>query len=160
MGLADRFYERRKRDLVMACLPRATFRRSFEPGCATGLLTERLARRCDEVLACDCAVRAVDSTRARLARKPNVAVARLAIPDEWPDGCFDLIVLSEVGYYCDDSDALVSRVCASLTADGVLVACHWRHPAVEHPRTASEIHDALGRGLNRLVHHVGDDFFS
>ena len=43
-GLDERFYERRKRDLVRASLPRAHFRRAFEPGCATGLLTVELAR--------------------------------------------------------------------------------------------------------------------
>jgi SAM-dependent methyltransferase len=157
-GLADRFYERRKRDLLMACLPRATFRRAFEPGCAIGLLTERLAQRCDELLACDTAARAVDATRARLAGSSNVAVSQRTIPEEWPDGSFDLIVLSEVAYYCDDIDALVSRVHASLAADGVAVACHWRHAATEHPRTAAEVHEALGRALTNLAHHVEDDF--
>jgi LmbE family N-acetylglucosaminyl deacetylase len=158
-GLADRFYERRKRDLLIAGLPRAGFQRAFEPGCATGLLTERLARRCDEVLACDTAARAVHASRARLAGIPNVTVERRTIPDEWPEGCFDLIVLSEVGYYCDDIEALANRVDSSLTADGVVIACHWRHPAAEHPRTAAEVHETLGGALNRLVHHVEDDFF-
>lgn len=157
-GLAGRFYERRKRDLLMACLPHPRYRRAFEPGCATGLITERLATRCDEVLACDSAARAVDLARERLARTPNVAVALGAIPEQWPDGRFDLIVLSEVGYYCDDVDALTGRVIASLTATGVLLACHWRHPAPEHPRTATEIHTALGRTLHRLGQHVEDDF--
>ena len=157
-GLADRFYERRKRDLLMAGLPRATFRRAFEPGCAIGLLTERLAERCGELVACDTASRAVDATRARLVGSSNVAVSQRTIPEEWPDGSFDLIVLSEVGYYCDDVDALVSRVRASFAADGVVVGCHWRHPAADHPRTAGEVHDALGRGLTNLAHHVEDDF--
>jgi len=157
-GLADRFYEHRKRDLLMACLPRDRFRRAFEPGCAAGWLTERLATRCVEVLACDAAVRAVEIARERLSGTPNVALAQLAIPGQWPDGQFDLIVLSEVGYYCDDIDALTSRVRTSLTADGVVIACHWRHPAPEHPRTATEIHTALDRALPRLAHHVEDDF--
>jgi len=122
------------------------------------LITERLATRCDEVLACDSAARAVDLARERLARTPNVTVALGAIPEQWPDGRFDLIVLSEVGYYCDDIDALTSRVTASLTTTGVLLACHWRHSAPEHPRTATEVHAALGHLLKPLVHHLEDDF--
>jgi LmbE family N-acetylglucosaminyl deacetylase/SAM-dependent methyltransferase len=157
-GLADRSYETRKRDLLMACLPRDRFRRAFEPGCATGLLTERLATRAEQVLACDAAGRAVQVARERLAGTPNVAVAQCTILGEWPEGCFDLIVLSEIGYYCDDLDALTGRVLASLAADGVVVACHWRHPAPQHPRTAVEIHAALERVLIRLVQHVEADF--
>jgi len=157
-GLADRFYERRKRELVLACLPRPRFRRAFEPGCATGLLTERLAARCDELLACDIATRAVSVARQRLADTPHVTITRGAIPEQWPAGRFDLIVLSEVGYYCDDVDALAERVRSSLADDGILVACHWRHPALDHPRTAAEIHTALGRPHSRLVSHVEEDF--
>jgi hypothetical protein len=74
-----------------------------------------------------------------------------AHPDDETLGAGGLIAIA--------AHALVSRVCASLTAAGVLAACHLRHPAVEHPRTASEIHDALARELNHLVHHVEDDFF-
>ena len=42
-----RFSEQRKYDLTVAALPRPRYRRSFEPGCATGSLTRRLATRVD-----------------------------------------------------------------------------------------------------------------
>jgi len=134
------------------------YRRAFEPGCATGLITERLATRCDEVLACDSAARAVDLARERLARTPNVTVALGAIPEQWPDGRFDLIVLSEVGYYCDDIDALTSRVTASLTTTGSsarlpLAGIRRRSTRVRQPRSR-----ALGHLLKPLVHHLEDDF--
>ena len=45
------WYERRKYELTMAALPRERYRRAFEPGCANGALTERLASRCDERVA-------------------------------------------------------------------------------------------------------------
>lgn len=157
-GLRDRFYEQRKRDLVCAVLPRGRFRQAFEPGCATGLLTARLAQRCDGVLACDVADRAVALARERLAANANVRVESRRVPDDWPAGPFDLIVLSEVGYYCPDLGALSGRIRAELAPDGVVVACHWRHDAPDHPRSAAEVHDAVGAGLSKIVSHIEEDF--
>ena len=157
-GLASRFYERRKRAIVLAALTRPRFRRVFEPGCATGLLTEELAERCDEVVAWDIAAAAVQQTSVRAAHCRNVSVAQGAVPDDWPDGKFDLIVLSEVGYYCADPGSLAARIDESLEHDGVLVACHWRHPASMHLRSAEAVHAALNGGRQLLVTHVEDDF--
>jgi len=160
-GLGSRFYEQRKRELVLAALPRPRFRRVFEPGCATGLLTRRLAARADEVVAwdgADAAVAAVAAGDAVSAIGGRVVVERRRIPDDWPDGSFDLVVLSEVGYYCRDLDLLALRARESLTDDGVLVACHWRRPAPDHPHTAEQVHRALGAGLHPLATHVEGDF--
>jgi LmbE family N-acetylglucosaminyl deacetylase/SAM-dependent methyltransferase len=157
-GLGTRFYESRKRSVLLAALPRAQFARAFEPGCATGLLTEELGRRCRSVLAWDVARSAVTATAQRLATVPHVRVERGAIPQDWPDGRFDLIVLSEVGYYCRDLDALADRAWGSLTDDGVIVACHWRHPAPDHPHSADAVHDALDRPGHRVVSHLEGDF--
>jgi LmbE family N-acetylglucosaminyl deacetylase/SAM-dependent methyltransferase len=156
--LRDRFYEQRKRDLVCAVLPRARFRRVFEPGCATGLLTARLARRSDDVLACDVVDRAVALARHRLGALRNVRVESRRIPDDWPAGPFDLMVLSEVGYYCPDLTALSGRIRAELARDGVVVACHWRHGAPDHPHSADEVHRAVGAGLSKIASHVEEDF--
>jgi LmbE family N-acetylglucosaminyl deacetylase/SAM-dependent methyltransferase len=155
-GLLDRGYEQRKRDLILASLPRRHFQRAFEPGCATGALTAALARRCTEVVAADVSDHAVKRTSRSVPG--NVHVSQLAVPRDWPDGRFDLIVLSEVGYYCPDLAALVARVAETLTHDGVLVACHWRHPAPDHPHTAADVHTALGADLFHLVAHVEPDF--
>lgn len=157
-GLATRFYETRKRSLLLAALPRARFTRAFEPGCATGLLTAELAQRCEDVLAWDVAGSALEQSTCRFAGAAHVHVERGAIPEEWPEGDFDLIVLSEVGYYCRDLHVLAQRAWGSLTADGVLVACHWQHPAPDHPHQASEVHAALDRPDRRVVRHVEDDF--
>lgn len=158
-GLADRFYEQRKRSIVLGSLPRPSFARVFEPGCATGLLTKALAERAEQVVAWDVASAALHQTSTRLgASLDRVRIERGQIPLDWPDGEFDLIVLSEVGYYCDDMDLLVRRVLASLTSDGVVLGCHWARAAVDHPRDGRDVHDAFDRVLPRLVHHVEDDF--
>ena len=70
-------------------------------------------------------------------------------------------MLSEVGYYCTDLDSLVNRLDGALDVNGVVVACHWRRPAPDHPHTAEEVHAALAQGLGRLHHiaqHAEADF--
>lgn len=160
-GLGSRFYEQRKRETLLAALPRARFRRAFEPGCATGLVTTALAGRCDDLVAWDVAEAAVEQTRQRLhadGHHAGVTVAQGRIPEQWPDGTFDLIVLSEVGYYCASLPGLVATVIASLADDGVVVGCHWRHPAREHVHSGDAVHEALGRHLLAGVAHVEEDF--
>ncbi len=157
-GLAERFYEQRKRALIMASLPRRRFRRAFEPGCALGLLTEHLAGRCNEVLAWDVAESAVQQAGARTDQAGTVRVERRGIPQDWPGGEFDLVVLAEVAYYCTDLDELVRRTIGGLTEDGVVVGCHWRHPAPDHPHTAEAVHRAFDAKLHSLALHLEDDF--
>ncbi|HEY2296971.1 MAG TPA: bifunctional PIG-L family deacetylase/class I SAM-dependent methyltransferase [Jatrophihabitans sp.] len=156
--LGTRFYEQRKRALLLASLPRARFARAFEPGCATGLITAQLAQRCDQVVAWDVADSALEQTARRLADASHARVERGAIPEQWPEGEFDLLVISEVGYYCTDLELLAQRVWDKLTADGVLVACHWRHPADDHRHSADAVHSALGRHHLRIVTHIEADF--
>ncbi len=161
-GFETRWYERRKRSITMASLPRERFASAFEPGCSIGVLTAELAPRCDRLLATDVADVALDATRGRLGVAPHVVVERRRVPQEWPDRLFDLVVLSEVGYYCDTDDLalLVARAAGSLTVDGVLLACHWRHPVPEYPVAGDEVHAALRAhpGLVPLAQHVEEDF--
>jgi LmbE family N-acetylglucosaminyl deacetylase/SAM-dependent methyltransferase len=159
--LDERFYERRKLDLLLASLPRERFRRAFEPGCSIGVLTAELARRCDDLVAWDGARIAVDAAVTRISGIPGdsrIRVECARIPYQWPSGEFDLIVLSEIGYYCLDLQLLRDRLENSLSADGVLIACHWRHPAPDHPFTAEAVHTVLGGGLCNVVVHREDDF--
>lgn len=161
-GFSDRWYEKRKRTLTLAALPRERFRRAFEPGCSIGVLTQMLAERCDELLATDVAGVALAQARARTSTCANVTVGRARLPHEWPAGPFDLIVLSEVGYYLgrNDLQVLAERTTASLSVDGVVVLCHWRHPVPDYPLGAQDVHDALRRqpGLAVVVEHVEEDF--
>jgi SAM-dependent methyltransferase len=157
-----RWSELRKFDLTVASLPRARYRRAFEPGCGTGLLTERLAPRCDEVVARDRHARAAAVTGRRCARFAHVDVAPGAVPDAWPDGAFDLVVLSEVLYYLDDA-ALASTLAATaaaLVAGGDLVAVHFRPVVAEHVRTGDAVHAALAEhpAWVRLARHVECSF--
>ncbi|MEV0005151.1 SAM-dependent methyltransferase [Micromonospora sp. NPDC050980] len=158
-----RWYEHRKHDLTVACLPRRRYRSAFEPGCSTGVLTRRLAPRCDRLLAVDVAAAAVESARRRLSDRAHVRVERMRVPDEWPaQARFDLVVLSELGYYLDDAglDLLTARTVDSLEPGGTLVAVHWRPAVAEHARGGDDVHRRLDdlAGLERTAHHEEADF--
>ena len=94
-------YERDKYARTVAALEGRRFARGLEVGCSIGVLTERLAGSCDELLAVDVSERAVATARERLAGRHGVEVECRSLPEETPDGPFDLIVCSEVLYYFD-----------------------------------------------------------
>ncbi|QRY77834.1 class I SAM-dependent methyltransferase [Pseudomonas sp. PDNC002] len=157
-----RWYEKRKRDVLLACLPRPRFRKGFEPACANGETSAELAARVDDLLCSDCSAEAVALARHRLAGRENVRTELQVLPLEWPAGSFDLIVLSELGYYLS-ADAW-RRVCreaaAALSEDGVLVACHWRHPIQGCVLSGDDVqgHLAQAMGARPAVRHLERDF--
>jgi len=157
-----RWYERRKRDLLLASLPRQCYQRVFEPACANGELSAALAERCAELLCQDLDPTAVQLARQRLTGLHNVSVAAGRLPADWPGGRFDLIVLSEVGYYLAPTDWLqvIEQSVASLTLDGGLLACHWRHPIEGCPQEGREVHQLLAKylPLYPVLRHEEADF--
>jgi len=160
-GFTDRWYEQRKRALTVAALPAPTYPRALEIGGSIGVLTAELAPRCDSLLSIDISQAAVDRARARLADQPHVTVERADAGAALPDGPFDLIVLSEVGYYLapDGLELLLDRMEAALAPDGTVLLCHWRHPVGDYPMSGDAVHEAMAaRGLTNLVHHVEADF--
>ena len=161
-GFESRWYEKRKRDITLASLPRRHFASAFEPGCAIGVLTAALADRCDRVLATDISAAPLAVARERLAGRDGVRFEQRRIPAQWPPGRFDLVVLSEVCYYCgaDDLGRVIRAAAASLNRDGILLACHWRHPVVEYPISGDEVHRRIREesGLEVLVEHLEEDF--
>lgn len=158
----QRWYERRKRALTLALLTRPRYASIFEPGCANGELSFELAPRCDRLLCCDTASAAVALARSRLLGFPHAQVNQSRLPEQWPEGQFDLIVLSELCYYLDacDLSRLIDCALASLTHDGQLLACHWRPPIDGCPQTAEQVHALLGQRLHMplLASHHEHDF--
>ncbi|NOG73136.1 SAM-dependent methyltransferase [Roseicella sp. DB1501] len=120
-------YERAKYAATLAALPRPHYARAFEIGCSIGVLTAQLALRCDALLAVDLAEAPLAAARARCADVPQVTFRRMAVPGDWPEGGFDLILLSEVVYYLDAADLarLASRVAGALHPGGEALLVHW-----------------------------------
>lgn len=149
-----RWYERRKRDLTLAMLTRQRYRRAFEPGCSIGVLSAELAVRCDALWIQDVSDSAVTRARKALENQTHVSITCGAIPEQWPEGHFDLIVISEMGYYLrpEALETLCERIDTSLSDDGELLACHWRHPIDGSDLDARSVHHQLGTRLG-YAHH-------
>lgn len=161
-GTRDRWYEQRKRDLLLASLPRARFASCYEPGCGAGELTVRLAERCDAVLAADFCEQALYSARTRTHALPHVQLACHRLPSDWPaTPQFDLVVLSELSYFLPlhDIEQVARHCAASLGPDGVLVACDWLPAFAQRACATEAAHAALAAiGLHTLATHVEADF--
>ena len=158
----QRWYEQRKRALTLAVLTRPRYASIFEPGCANGELSAELALRCERLLCCDTATAAVRLAQARLECFPHARVEQRRLPEQWPGGQFELIVLSELCYYLDagDFNRLIDCARAALTADGQILACHWRVPIDGCPQTAEQVHAVLQQrlGVAPLVQYQDPDF--
>lgn len=161
-GFESRWYEIRKRAITVASLPRPLFTSALEIGCSIGVLTEELSGRSARLLALDIADQPLVRARARLADQPHVTFRRLDAAHDWPEGSFDLIVLSEVAYYWsrDDLRRVLERIDAALTGDGVLVACHWRHPVDGYPERGDDVHRTIRSypAFEVLAAHEEEDF--
>ena len=153
------WYEERKRALLLAMLPARRYARGWEWGCSNGELTAALAERCDTLLATDIAPRAITLARERLADVGHVDLRCMAHPAHWPEGRFDLVVFSEVGYYLPaaDFDIALARF-AAMRDNATLVACHWRPAFAAAQRSGDAVHTALERHLGApALRYVDDD---
>jgi SAM-dependent methyltransferase len=133
-------YEAAKYDATLQALEGRRFTSVLEIGCSIGVLTDRLSAHCDTLLAIDVAEAALDRAKVRV---PAVAFERREVPEEFPDGIYDLIVVSEVLYYLDVPafDATLDAI--SRTLHGTLLAVHWRPFAERHPLDGDEVHARL-----------------
>ncbi|GMA41931.1 bifunctional PIG-L family deacetylase/class I SAM-dependent methyltransferase [Mobilicoccus caccae] len=158
-GFSSSFYEARKRDLVLSLLRRLRYGHALEVGCADGRLTEYLGRRCDRVTAVDVSQEAVH--RARERAPATCAVIRGAAPSAIPDGPFDLVVLSEVGYFMHPADwlATLRRCREQLAPAGEIVLVHWQHDTQDIPLDGRLVHGQAATMLDlpRTAHYLDED---
>ncbi|WP_051297363.1 bifunctional PIG-L family deacetylase/class I SAM-dependent methyltransferase [Brevibacterium album] len=158
-GARTRWYEARKRALTLAALPAQGYGTAFELGCSTGMLAQELAARCERVLAIDESASALARAQA-VVTDPRVELRRLRLPEEWPEEAPGLVVVSEIGYFLSPRRMLrlAERIAGS--GAGTVVACHWRHPLVGWPLSASEVHGLLDRRLpfSRVLTAADADF--
>lgn len=138
-------YEQGKYADTMAALPpERQYESAFEVGCSLGVLTEQLAVRCRHLLAIDVAEAPLQRAQQRCAHLLQVEFQKLMLPAEFPTSRrFDLVVLSEVGYYWAAPDlALVAEhLLAALQPGGHLLLVHWTPPVHDYPLTGDEVHD-------------------
>lgn len=163
-GFTDRWYEERKRAVTLAALPERRYATAFEPGCSIGVLTRALAYRCDALLATDVSAAALSMATGRLSDMAHVRLEQRALPAGWPDGRFDLVVLSELLYYLgeDDLHAVAARAVEAVAPGGTLLAVHWRHEVADYPQTGDAAQQAVAVAadgqLVSTVQHLEADF--
>jgi cyclopropane fatty-acyl-phospholipid synthase-like methyltransferase len=132
-------YERDKYALTLEAMPKSRYRLALEVGCSIGVLTRLLASRCDALVAIDAAQTPLLEARRRCADLPDVRFEHMFVPEEWPDGVFELILLSEVVYYLsrDDVGRLAANVANSMAKGGSVILVHWTGPT-NYPLSGDE----------------------
>jgi SAM-dependent methyltransferase len=132
-------YESGKYALTLNALPKPRYHSALEVGCSIGVLTRLLASRCDALVAIDAAPTPLVEARRRCVNFPGVRFEQMFVPDQWPDGAFDLILLSEVVYYLNPEDVgrLAARVKPSLVRGGSMILVHWTGPT-NYPLSGDE----------------------
>ena len=142
-------YERTKYAVTLSALPDATYRRAFEIGCSIGVLTEALAKRCRRIVAVDPAESALVTARERLGNSEQVDFRCMSVPEKFPEGKFDLILISEVGYYWSKGDlnTAIHKIQEALEPGGVLLLVHYTPYVPDYPLTGDEVHEEFASSL-------------
>lgn len=144
-GFETREYEADKYAATLAALPNLRYRSAFEIGGSIGILTEKLATRCDSLLSVDVSELAQKQAINRCQYEPHVQFQIMRVPEEYPNHLFDLTLLSEVGYYWCWSDLQKAQQCIieHLEPGGHLLLVHWTLYARDYPLSGDEVHDSF-----------------
>ncbi len=150
-------YEASKYAATIAALPKTRYRHAFEIGCSIGVLTKLLAEKCDSLLSIDVSELALARAKERCANLPQVRLELMSIPQEFPDDVFDLILLSEVGYYLSQADLLVAKqkMIEHLEPGGHLLLVHWTLYAKDYPLSGDEVHESFIDRTGADLQHLG-----
>jgi hypothetical protein len=144
---ADSRYEQSRYAATVAALDGGWFEHAFEPGCSIGVLTQQLAPFCGQLIAIDISETAARVAAERCRALSNVQVSQGSLPADIPPGMFDLIVLSEIGYYfeVDALQSLARSLAGRLNRDGVLLAAHWLGESPDHLLSGDQVHGVLAK---------------
>jgi predicted TPR repeat methyltransferase len=136
-------YEAKKYATTLNALPHNLYQAGFEIGGSIGILTEKLARRCQSLLSVDVSQIAQAQAIDRCQQLNNIKFELMSVPESFPTECFDLIVLSEVGYYWSWEDLHTAQglIVEGLRPQGHLLLVHWTVDRGILPLTGDEVHD-------------------
>lgn len=137
-------YERDKYAATLASLQRPHYTSALEIGCSIGVFTRQLAGRCGSLIAIDVVSSVLDAARKTCSDQPHVRFERCVVPGDWPEGRFDLVVISEVAYFLDRTDLalLAQRVSRAMLPGGDIVLVHWLGET-DFPLSGDEAADGL-----------------
>ncbi len=138
-------YEASKYAATIAALPKPRYQSALEIGGSIGVLTEKLADRCDSLLSIDVSQLAQNQAIQRCQHLPQVHFQIMRVPEQFPEQPFDLILVSEVGYYWswDDLRSSQQHILNQLEPGGHLLLVHWTLYAKDYPLSGDDVHDAF-----------------
>ncbi|MBW4662161.1 MAG: nodulation S family protein [Drouetiella hepatica Uher 2000/2452] len=138
-------YEAKKYAATVAALPKPIYRSAFEIGGSIGVLTQKLADRCENLLSVDVSQVAQAKAIERCQNLSQVRFEIMQVPQQFPDEQFDLILVSEVGYYLSKQDLQTtqSHILNHLEIGGHLLLVHWTLYARDYPLSGDEVHDSF-----------------
>lgn len=153
-------YERDKYKDTIDSLGRTHYKNAFEIGTSIGVLTAQLAQRCDQLLTVDASKLPLKKARETLKNVSHVTLQQMAVPDQFPEDRFDLILVSEVAYYwsMDDLRKAQQLIVEHLQPGGQLMLVHWTPKVHDYPLTGDEVHEeflAIARDGQPLRHLHG-----
>ncbi|MEP7203094.1 MAG: SAM-dependent methyltransferase [Ilumatobacteraceae bacterium] len=156
-SFASSAYEQKRYATILNFVPEGCFRRVFEPGCSIGELTASLAQRCGSVTAIDIAEAAIETARRRCRTFRNVDLRQGSLLDDIPTGPFDLVIVSEIGYYFTKSQLvnIASKLAARIGSSGQLLAVHWTGMSTDHLLAGRDVHNILREHLP-MEHFYGE----
>jgi hypothetical protein len=148
-------YECARYDAILNALRGYHYHRAFEPGCSIGVLTIRLANICDEIEASDVSHTAVRETRKRCENLSNVRIRCCSLSEQQDFGRFDLLVLSEIGYYfrAPEWRRISERCVATMNSGSTLLAAHWLGNSRDHQMSGDKVHEILASNTKLLLDH-------
>ncbi len=138
-------YEAKKYAATIAALPKETYRAGFEIGGSIGVLTQKLAARCQSLLSIDVSEQAQARAKERCQALSHVKFEVMQVPHQYPNRTFDLTLVSEVGYYWSKKDLQTAqqKIADHLEPGGHLLLVHWTPYVASYPLTGDEVHDAF-----------------
>ncbi|MFT8719937.1 class I SAM-dependent DNA methyltransferase [Acetobacter sp.] len=123
-------YERQKLEKVLECLSASPVSFALELGCAIGVSTLALSRRCERLLAVDVSQKALALAKHRCRMQKHVSFLKAFLPADYPtteaSGC-DLVIISEILYFLAQEDIrrLVGMVTENLVSTGHILIVNW-----------------------------------
>ncbi|MBI4782929.1 MAG: methyltransferase domain-containing protein [Oscillatoriophycideae cyanobacterium NC_groundwater_1537_Pr4_S-0.65um_50_18] len=151
-------YEAKKYAATIAALPKPLYRSAFEMGGSIGVLTHQLGDRCEKLLSVDVSQIAQAKAIQRCQNQPQVRFEIMQIPQQFPEEQFDLILVSEVGYYLslEDLHKTQTLILNHLEPGGHLLLVHWTLYARDYPLSGDDVHDSfLSLSPQPLQHLAG-----
>ncbi|MGC1309084.1 MAG: SAM-dependent methyltransferase [Phormidesmis sp.] len=138
-------YEAKKYAATLAALPQKKYRSALEIGGSIGVLTEKLGDRTESLLSVDVSETAQHRAKERCQHLKHIKFEIMQFPHHFPSQTFDLVIVSEVGYYWSTTDLPIAQqqIATQLEPGGHLLLVHWTPYVASYPLTGDQVHNAF-----------------